>query len=138
MFRKYTVFNKTQKLDRNKIVFVLSVGTIGALLSVSQLIFSLLKARLQQPTIATIPVGEDVERWIAPEIQGHEREVMRGIIRSHPLDQRENVTYIDANGKVYGNNAQSKSVQVGKPVGNGLYTYDGVENFPLSTYDNLK
>jgi hypothetical protein len=122
-----------KKIDGDNVAFFVSVGV---LLSVGCLVSSSLKAQPpqgDQQTAIAVPVEEDVEQWIAPEIQGHERDVMREIIRLHPVDARENVTYIAADGTVYGSNLQSKNVQTAVPAGNGLYTYDGIESFSPST-----
>jgi hypothetical protein len=122
-----------KKIDSDNVAFFVSVGV---LLSVGCLISSSLKAQPPQggqQTAIAVPVEEDVEQWIDPAIQGHEREVMREIIRLHPVDARENVTYIAADGTVYGSNLQSKNVQTAVPAGNGLYTYDGIESFAPST-----
>jgi hypothetical protein len=129
---KLKLFNKAKKIDGDNIAFGLSVAI---LLVVTCLIFRVPKLQSRPFWGIKFPV-EDLDRWIAPSIQGHEREVMRKVIRDLPIDRRENVTYVDDKGNIYGNNLASKKIQVAKPVGNGLYTYDGSEVFPLSNDGN--
>jgi hypothetical protein len=76
---------------------------------------------------------EDVESYIDPAIQGEEREVMRDIIRKLPVNQRDNVTYVGEQGRVYGNKPSMKQVDTANSLGNGAYTYDGIEVFGKTT-----
>jgi hypothetical protein len=75
---------------------------------------------------------EPMDTWIDSEIQGHEREVMREVLKTLPVGGYENVTYLDKDRKIYSNRVNGRGV-IARPVGNGLYTYDSKEFFPLSS-----
>jgi hypothetical protein len=73
---------------------------------------------------------EAMDAWIDPEIQGHERDVMREVLRSLPISGRDHVSYVDKDNNAYSNRVNERPV-IAKPAGNGRYTYDGKEFFAL-------
>ncbi|MGC4043374.1 MAG: hypothetical protein QM758_06185 [Armatimonas sp.] len=48
-----------------------------------------------------------------------------------PEKERDNVTFVDEKGHVYGNTRLARQAQIARPLGNGLYTYDGTDRFAL-------
>ncbi len=92
--------------------------------------------------VSSVEPLEDVESYIDPAIQGEEREVMRDIIRKLPISSRDNVTYVGEQGQVFGNKPSMKQVDTAISLGNGAYTYDGIEIFgkitemPVPNFDS--
>ncbi len=108
----------------------------GALISI--LAISSFSSAFAASSVDANPDSTDANIIIDDSIQGYDRDVILNVMRTLDLDARDNVTYVDAKGKVYANKPELlKSVIKLKDVGNNLYeTPDGSEKFAVPNSDD--
>lgn len=80
----------------------------------------------------------DMDKWIDPAIQGHEREVMRQVLLGLEPEDRANVSYLAEDGKIYVNHPDLREdASVYKPISADSNIFSNTSGkfvaFPAST-----
>ena len=128
MFMKCIVSFDAEKQRIKYVALSLSAG----ILATTFLLAGHVQAQTSQPeqpsAVVTPTEEENVDQWIDPEIQGHEREVMREVLRDFSPQDREKVSFMDDDGTIYCNRVNGRALPV-VYVGDGVYTSDYVNFF---------